>query len=89
MTIGTIRGPPSVNGITAQPHDDGSINVTFGGRLEDPNNVSIRDGWNYIVCLYRAETRSPRWNLNLPERNQDGTVSVSAVSTHDVGHPHL
>jgi len=46
-------GAPSVNGITAQPNDDGSFTVTFGGRPDDPNNLSIMEGWNYIVRLYR------------------------------------
>jgi hypothetical protein len=46
-------GAPSVNGITAQPNDDGSITVTFGGGPDDPNNLYIMEGWNYIVRLYR------------------------------------
>ena len=46
-------GAPSVNGITADRNDDGSVTVTFGGSPEDPNNLAIMDGWNYIVRLYR------------------------------------
>ncbi len=42
----------SVNNLTATPNDDGSITVNFGNH-DKPNALSIMDGWNYIIRLYR------------------------------------
>ena len=46
-------GAYSVNDITAQRDDDGTITVRFGGDPAAPNALPIEDGWNYLVRLYR------------------------------------
>ncbi len=46
------RGTVSVNSVTADRNDDGSITVRFGDGNE-PNTIGIMDGWNYAVRLYR------------------------------------
>lgn len=46
-------GAASVNSVTADYDSDGSVTVTFGGTPDDPNNLAIMDGWNYIVRLYQ------------------------------------
>ena len=44
----------SVNSITGIPNADGTITVNFGVSDEDkPNYLSIMEGWNYLVRLYR------------------------------------
>jgi len=48
------RDAYSVNNITAEPNDDGSVTVRFGGCADgQPNCLPIMDGWNYTVRLYR------------------------------------
>lgn len=42
----------SLNSITAQRDNDGSITVRFG-TAAGPNTLGVMDGWNYIVRLYR------------------------------------
>ena len=46
------RGVVSVNSVTADRNDDGSITVRFGDG-DEPNTIGIMDGWNYAVRLYR------------------------------------
>jgi hypothetical protein len=44
----------SVNDITAERGEDGSVTVNFGGCGEGrPNCLPIVEGWNYIVRMYR------------------------------------
>jgi hypothetical protein len=43
----------SVNNISAQKNEDGSITVHFGGAPENPNYLPITKGWNYVVRLYQ------------------------------------
>lgn len=48
------RDAYSVNSITADRHQDGSVTVNFGGCGDDrPNCLPIMEGWNYLVRLYR------------------------------------
>jgi hypothetical protein len=48
------RNAYSVNNITANPNEDGSVTVHFGGCEHDRLNcLPIVDGWNYTVRLYR------------------------------------
>jgi hypothetical protein len=50
----TEHGLNSVNSVTADREEDGSIIVRFGGCADDrPNCLALMDGWNYIVRLYR------------------------------------
>jgi hypothetical protein len=46
-------GGCSVNSVTAQRDDDGTVTVHFGGPDERPNHLRLMDGWNYIVRMYR------------------------------------
>jgi hypothetical protein len=46
--------PVSLNNITAAREPDGSINVHFGNWEPDTSNqVSVSDGWNYLIRLYQ------------------------------------
>lgn len=56
----------SINSITAVPNEDGTITVNFGnGDAGKPNQLSIGDGWNFLVRLYqpRAEVLEGRWTF--------------------------
>lgn len=60
----------SVNNITADANDDGSVTVHFGGCGEDRRNcLPIMDGWNYTVRLYRPrpEVLDGRWTFPVIE----------------------
>jgi hypothetical protein len=58
------RGVVSINSVTAEPSDDGSITVRFGDG-DQPNTVPIMDGWNYAVRLYqpREGIRDGSWTF--------------------------
>ena len=43
----------SVNNVSAQRDDDGSVTIHFGGDPGAPNYLPITPGWNYIVRLYQ------------------------------------
>jgi hypothetical protein len=46
----------TLNNLTAQKGEDGSITVQFGGSDgKTPNCLPIVPGWNYIVRLYRPQ----------------------------------
>lgn len=48
------RNLNSINSITAEKNQDGSIIVNFGVSDDDkPNYFPITEGWNYLVRLYR------------------------------------
>jgi hypothetical protein len=63
------RGAYSVNSVTGERNDDGSVTVHFGGAPTDPNSLPITDGWNYIVRLYRPqpEVLDGTWAFPEPE----------------------
>lgn len=46
------RGVNNINSVTAARNDDGTITVHFGDG-DHPNTLPVRDGWNYLVRLYR------------------------------------
>ena len=48
----------SVNNVTGEKNDDGSVTIHFGGDPEQPNFLPITDGWNYLVRLYL-----PGWQI--------------------------
>jgi len=48
-------GRYSVNSVTAQAGDDGTVTINFGGDPILPNHIPIMDGWNYVVRLYQPE----------------------------------
>jgi len=41
-----------VNSVTAEPNDDGSVTIRFGGDPDQPNFIYTPDGWRYLVRLY-------------------------------------
>jgi hypothetical protein len=46
----------TINNLTAQPAEDGSVTVQFGGcDGEVPNCLPTPEGWNWMVRLYRPE----------------------------------
>ena len=60
----------SLNDITAQKKEDGSIAVQFGGcDGKIPNCLPIMPGWNYTVRLYRprAEILDGSWKFPEPQ----------------------
>ncbi len=58
------RGVTSVNSVTAERNDDGSVTVRFGDG-DAPNTIPTPDGWNYLVRLYRPrpEVVSGEWTF--------------------------
>lgn len=48
-------GRYSVNSVTAQRSDDGSVTINFGGDPSLPNQIPVPEGWNYTVRLYQPE----------------------------------
>ena len=58
----------SVNSITAERGEDGSVTVSFGGCGEDrPNCLPIVDGWNYTVRMYRPRPEILDGSWSFPE----------------------
>ncbi|RLM53557.1 DUF1214 domain-containing protein [Halobellus sp. Atlit-31R] len=43
----------SVNDVTAERNDDGSVTIHFGGDPDQPNFLYTPEEWNYVVRLYR------------------------------------
>lgn len=43
----------SVNNVTAERDDDGSVTIHFGGDPDQPNLLCTPEGWTYVVRLYR------------------------------------
>jgi hypothetical protein len=44
----------TVNSLTAEPNEDGSVTVRFvAGEPTAPNSIPVPEGWNYLVRLYR------------------------------------
>lgn len=63
-------GVNSYNNYTAQPNDDGSITIHFGGCADGRVNcIPISPGWNYTVRLYgpRAEVLDGSWQFPGPQ----------------------
>jgi len=42
----------SYNNVTAQPNEDGSITIHFGGDPNQINYLPIAEGWNYAIRMY-------------------------------------
>ena len=61
-----VPGGSSLNSVTAARNADGTVTVRFGGGQPDGDNfLSIMDGWNYLVRLYRPrpEARDGSWTF--------------------------
>ena len=58
----------TLNNITANKSDDGSIAIQFGGcDGKMPNCLPIEAGWNYTVRLYRPRQEILSGNWTFPE----------------------
>ena len=59
----------SYNNVTAEPNDDRSVTIHFGGDPNQPNYLPILPGWNYIVRAYRPrkEILDGSWTFPQPE----------------------
>jgi hypothetical protein len=55
----------SINNVTAESNQDGSVTIHFGGDPAKPNYLPITPGWNYIVRMYqpRAELLDGTWEF--------------------------
>ena len=64
------QGVNSYNNFSAQPNEDGSITIHFGGCDDGRINcIPITPGWNYAVRMYepRAEILDGTWRFPSPE----------------------
>ena len=61
-------GVNSINNVTAERNEDGSVTVNAGG-CEDGrvNCVPITEGWNYIVRMYRPGEAALSGEFSFPE----------------------
>ena len=59
----------SYNSVTAEPNDDGSVTIHFGGDPDQPNYLPILPGWSYIFSAYRPrkEILDGSWTFPQPE----------------------
>jgi len=58
----------SINNLTAEQNDEGSVNVQFGGcDGQTPNCLPITPGWNYMVRLYRPQNAILDGTWTFPE----------------------
>ena len=63
----------SLNNLTAKKSDDGSVAVQFGGcDGKIPNCISIMEGWNYTVRLYRPRPQIIDGSWKFPEAQPVG-----------------
>ncbi len=66
------EGRYTLNSITGEQSDDGSITVRFVpvGQVSGPNDIPVPEGWNYLLRLYRprAEFLSGEWTVPVLER---------------------
>lgn len=65
--VDSAEGGCSINSLTAEKSDDGSIVVHFGGGDGRPNRLAIMDGWNYTVRLYRPRPEVLDGTWTFPE----------------------
>lgn len=64
------RGVNSYNNFSAQPNEDGSYTIHFGGCGDDRLNcIPITPGWNYAIRMYqpRAEILDGSWVFPAPQ----------------------
>ena len=67
------RDAYSVNSITAERAEDGSVTVNFGGCADArPNCLPITEGWNYTVRMYRPRPDILDGSWSFPELEPGG-----------------
>ncbi|PCR90414.1 hypothetical protein CP557_07670 [Natrinema ejinorense] len=57
----------TVSNVTAEPNDDGSITIHFGGGPDQPNFLYTPEGWNYTVRLYQPREPILDGSYRFPE----------------------
>ncbi|SIR87048.1 Protein of unknown function [Haladaptatus litoreus] len=57
----------SINNVTAERADDGSVTIHFGGDPDQPNFIYTPEGWHYIVRLYQPRTPIINGSYQFPE----------------------
>ena len=59
----------SINNVTGEKAEDGSITIHFGGDPKQPNYLPLMDGWNYLVRLYqpRKAILDGKWKFPSPQ----------------------
>ncbi|WP_423746916.1 DUF1214 domain-containing protein (plasmid) [Haladaptatus sp. SPP-AMP-3] len=57
----------SVNNVTAERADDGSVTIHFGGDPDQPNFIYTPEGWHYIVRLYKPREPIIDGSYQFPE----------------------
>jgi hypothetical protein len=57
----------SVNNVTAERDDDGSITIHLGGDPDQPNFIYTPEGWHYIVRLYQPREEILDGSYQFPE----------------------
>jgi len=57
----------SVNNVTAEPNDDGSVTIHFGGDPDQPNFIYTPEGWHYIIRLYQPREPIIDGSYQFPE----------------------
>jgi len=64
--------------VTAEPNDDGSITIHFGGNPDQPNFLYTPEGWNYTVRFY-----GPREEILLMIRaaNCFGLFTIASIQS--------
>jgi hypothetical protein len=61
-------GLVSVNSVTADHNEDGSVTLNFGGPDDGrPNRLGLMEGWNYIVRLYRPRPEVVDGSWSFPQ----------------------
>ncbi|PCR90383.1 DUF1214 domain-containing protein [Natrinema ejinorense] len=57
----------TVNNVTAEQADDGSVTVHFGGNPDQPNFIYTPKNWNYMVRLYQPREEILDGSYQFPE----------------------
>ncbi|MFD1564937.1 DUF1214 domain-containing protein [Haloarchaeobius amylolyticus] len=57
----------SINNVTAERADDGSVTIHFGGDPDQPNYLYTPAGWNYTVRLYEPREEILDGSYQFPE----------------------
>ena len=62
-------GVNSLNNFSAEPNEDGSYTIQFGGDPKSANYLPITEDWNYAVRLYepREEILDGSWTFSDPQ----------------------
>lgn len=61
-------GLVSVNSVTADRNEDGTVTLNFGGPDDGrPNRLGLMGGWNYIVRLYRPRPEVVDGSWSFPQ----------------------